>query len=411
MSLLAEVKLFNAPDEDGTDNVSLDSSYWGSNAPKTHLVAGPTTTGVSTDIRSSVGWASNADDVAIGLSSVNGLTVTKVDRIHTNAYCAHPLIADGGTYEQASQSAYSAATVQHQWSNNSGDQEAYWLLALGGSDLTDVSIDTIDSPTTATEVSYTGPGFKPDFLVVFYQLSTSIPTTTVHIANGFGMSDGSTDAGIYVGSRDAVSADTVTSSVLTSDFIHSYAISSLADYEIAKVASLDASGYTLDWTQVGGTVRKYSVVAVAGPAAKVVHATQPTTPGTQDISAGFAPKAGISLGVMKTSSESASNHNRFQIGAWSESDVQAVAGWMDEDGQSQSDSDRFSTTSGSQQAVKNYNHAQSVVGQAVVAAQGNGIRETWASTDGTQYSHAWLLLGDTPTAGNPWYYKAQQGGM
>ena len=45
----------------------------------------------------------------------------------------------------------------------------------------------------------------------------------------------------------------------------------------------------------------------------------------------------------------------------------------------------------------NYNHAQAVVGRATVAAQGNGIRETWTSTDGTQYAHSWLLLGDTPS--------------
>ena len=45
----------------------------------------------------------------------------------------------------------------------------------------------------------------------------------------------------------------------------------------------------------------------------------------------------------------------------------------------------------------NYNHAQTVVGRATVAAEGNGIRETWTSTNGTQYAHSWLLLGNTPS--------------
>ena len=59
-------------------------------------------------------------------------------------------------------------------------------------------------------------------------------------------------------------------------------------------------------------------------------------------------------------------------------------------------SDRNSTISFGY-SIKNYNHAQTVVGRATVAAEGNGIRETWTSTDGTQYAHAWLLLGDTPS--------------
>ena len=66
------------------------------------------------------------------------------------------------------------------------------------------------------------------------------------------------------------------------------------------------------------------------------------------------------------------------------------------DNQSTTDADSYISPTHS---INNYNHAQTIVGQATVAAEGNGIRETWTNTNGTQYAHAWLLLGDTPSEG------------
>ena len=43
MALLAETKAFLSPDEDDTQTVTLDSTYWGSEAPKTHLLVACTT--------------------------------------------------------------------------------------------------------------------------------------------------------------------------------------------------------------------------------------------------------------------------------------------------------------------------------------------------------------------------------
>jgi hypothetical protein len=97
---------------------------------------------------------------------------------------------------------------------------------------------------------------------------------------------------------------------------------------------------------------------------------------------------------MKTESHVPSSHNRFTLGTWDAQDNMDSGGWMDENGVGTTDADRFMSASYS---IKNYNHAQTVVGRATVAAEGNGIRETWTSTDGTQYAHAWLLLGDTPS--------------
>ena len=582
MALIAESKNFSAPDDNATNElVSLTSSVWGSEAAKTHLVFGQSDSiGVNTDIQNSFGWSDGTDNVAIGVGSDNGQGTTVCNRAHRTDYVAYPLSDNGGVYERAVQSSYNASTpsIGHTWSNSATEGYSYFLWALGGDDVENVSIDTITSPGSTGDVSYTGPGFQPDFLIVMHSVATALPLASVHVVAGLGMSDGTTDAYVNAGSRDAV-AESVTNSRLSTKFIHYYNIISLAEYETATVKSLDSSGYTLTWDLVSGTNRKYTIIAIKGPKAKVVASKQPTSNTTNDVStatystgtttvkpnadgtvtgtwstiggagsrhasvshgtgspddteyvrnnmsegdtnehmhlgfenmptdfatltsvtgkirhkmnstggtcqdkakyqifkadkstpltdeielcledigtsfnvdtlsfriggdtdktswdgavikvihggpgdgddpdyyiseiqleltyttstvtdSGFVPKAGLCIGAMKTESHVPSSHNRFTLGTWDAQDNMDSGGWMDENGQSTAtDVDRFMSTSYS---VKNYNHAQGVVGRATVAAEGNGIRETWTSTNGTQYAHAWLLLGDAASEG------------
>ena len=580
MALIAESKSFSAPDEDTTDLVSLTSSVWGSEAPKTHLVFGMSNSlSVDTSIKNSFGWSDGSDKVAIGVGSQNCVGTTVCNRAHQTSYNVYPLANNGAVYERAVQSSYSnAPLVGHTWSNSANDGYNYFLWALGGSDVENISMDEVTSPGSTGDVSYTGPGFEPDFLIVMHSVATALPLASVHIAGGIGISDGTTDAYVNAGSRDAV-AESFTNSRLSTKFIHYYNIISLAEYETATVKSLDSSGYTLTWDLVSGTNRKYTIIAIKGPKAKVVASKQPTSNTTNDVStatystgtttvkpnadgtvtgtwstiggagsrhasvshgtgspddteyvrnnmsegdtnehmhlgfenmptdfatltsvtgkirhkmsstsgtcqdkakyqifkadkstpltdeielcvedigtsfnvdtlsfriggdtdktswdgavikvihggpgdgddpdyyiseiqleltyttstvtdSGFVPKAGLCIGAMKTESHVPSSHNRFTLGTWDAQDNMDCGGWMDENGQSTAtDVDRFMSASYS---IKNYNHAQGVVGRATVAAEGNGIRETWTSTNGTQYAHAWLLLGDAASEG------------
>ena len=403
MTLLAESKGFSAPDEDTTDTVFLASSYWGSEAPKMHMtvgMAGSTNT-INTDMKNSIGFASSGGDVSIGCSSRNGQTTTQAHRTHQTAYCIHPIsststsVSGASTYERAALDSYSAYRVTMDWSDSANDGYSYYLMALGGDDVEDISIDQITTKTGSTgDVSYTGPGFEPDFLICLGVASLSaLPYTDVHMVCQFGMSDGTTDAGAYNASINGQGVQSKTYSVHSSNFIH-ILDGNANDQVTATVKSLDSSGYTLNYTNVSSAMR-VTIIAVKGPAAKVIATTQPTSNTTNDLDAGFVPKAGFCLGSMKTASQTGSDHNRFSIGTWDENNNMDSIGWMDEDNQATSDVDRYISNAYS---IKNYDHTQSVVGQASVAVEGNGIRETWTSTDGSQYAHSWLLLGDKPSA-------------
>jgi hypothetical protein len=99
---------------------------------------------------------------------------------------------------------------------------------------------------------------------------------------------------------------------------------------------------------------------------------------------------------MKTVSTDSTDDSRLGVGFWSaEGDSQKSGGALDEDGQSTSDTDSYFSTA---HGLKNYNHAQTVVGQATIGSSGDNLTETWANTDGTEYAHAWMVFGDTPAA-------------
>jgi len=581
MALIAESKGFNSPDEDDTDTVTLTSSVWGSEAPKTHLLfgMGNSTATVNTDMKNSIGWSDGTDNVAIGNGSQNGQGTSVCNRTHQTAYTAHPLSNNGGTYERAVQSSYSnTPVVGHTWSSSAEDGYNYWLMALGGSDVENISIDVITTKSGSTgDVSYTGPGFEPDFLLAFGSAghTSGLPYSQVHSVQAFGFSDGTTDAANYNASLDA-RATSSTYCVHSANFLH-IASADGSDLLTATVKSLDSGGYTLTYGDVHASVGfYYTIIAIKGPKAKVVPALQPTSNTTSDVStatyttgtttvkpnadgavtgtwtavggagsrhasvshgtsspddteyvsnlmsegdsnehmylgfenmpgdfstatsatlkirqkglnnddddvsyqlfasngttalsdkitlaidgsgvstsfrtdtvsftltgardktswdgvlikiihqgpgdgddpeyyvseiqleipyttttvsaAGFVPKAGICLGAMKTASQTSTSNNRFTIGTWDAQDNMDSGGFMDENGQSTTDVDRYISNAYS---IVNYNHAQTVVGRATVAAEGDGIRETWTSTDGTQYAHSWLLLGDAPSA-------------
>jgi hypothetical protein len=93
MALIAESKSFYAEDDDNTSNVSLTSSVWGSEAPKTHFLFGMNNnlTSVFTDIQNSIGWSDGTDNVAIGNGSQNGQGTSICNRTHQTAYTAYPL--------------------------------------------------------------------------------------------------------------------------------------------------------------------------------------------------------------------------------------------------------------------------------------------------------------------------------
>jgi len=396
--MLAEVISFTAPTSSITQNEVLTSSYWGDYAPTNHMLLAFTNTGtsaqVAADMRNSIGWATDTVDHSIGLGAFDGVPSTITARRHSNTHCAAAIYGSKTTYERAAQSSYSSSAVGHTWSELSFDGASYGSLALGGSGIQEIKIQTIETATSTGDTSYTGLGFNPDLLICLYTMtSNSLEDTSRHAVSAMGFSDGTTDAVSVISSRGKLSSASDTAGVLCTDFIRMYDLDTKSTLSAATVKSLDSDGYTLNFSTADSTACKVTIIAMKGPKVKVAFSNQPTSNSTNDVEAGFTPKAGICISAARVSSQTVTDHAKFMVGAWDENNNNLVGGWLDQDGVSTSNCDRYVSDA---HAIRYYNHSRVVTGSASVSGTDTGIRETWTDVDGLEREHAWLLLGSPP---------------
>ena len=397
--ILAEVISFTAPTSSITQNEALTSSYWGDYAPSNHMLLAFTNVGTSAqitaDMRNSIGWATDTLDHSIGLGAFNGVPSTITARRHSDTHSATAIFGNKATYERAVQSSYSSTALGHTWSESSLDGFSYGSLVLGGSGIKDIKIQTIETPTSVGDISYTGLGFNPDLLICLYTMTpNTLEDSSRHAVSAMGFSDGTTDAVSVISSRGKLSSASDTAGVLCSDFIRMYDLDTKSTLNAATVKSMEFDGYTLNFSAVDSTAKKVTIIAMKGPKVKVAFSTQPTSNSTNDVEAGFTPKAGICISAARVSSQTVTDHAKFMVGAWDENNNNLVGGWLDQDGVSTSNCDRYVSDT---HAIRYYNHSQVVTGSASVSGTGTGIRETWTGVDGLEREHAWLLLGDAPT--------------
>jgi len=396
--ILAEVISFTAPTSSITQNEALTSSYWGDNTPSNHMLLAFTNAGTSAqiapDMRNSIGWATDTLDHCIGLGAFNGVPSTITARRHSNTHSAAAIFGSKNTYERAVQSSYSSTELGHTWSESAIEGTSYGSLVLGGPGVEHIKIETIETATSTGDISYTGLGFSPDLLICLYTMtSNSLEDTSRHAVSAMGFSDGATDAVSVISSRGKLSSSSDTAGVLCSDFIRMYALDTKTTLSAATVKSLDTDGYTLNFSAADSTARKVTIIAMQGPQVKVAFSNQPTTNTTNDIDAGFTPKAAICISAARASSQTVTDHAKFMVGAWDAHNNNIVGGWLDQDGVSTSNCDRYVSDTHS---IKYYSHSGAVTGCASVSAIDEGIQETWTGVDGLAREHAWLLLGNPP---------------
>jgi hypothetical protein len=401
MSLLAEVKHETAPTTHGSQTVSYSAGHWGSNAPKLlfHLGTQNDATAISGHADFTFGFG-NADEMGSFAFFNEDAQSSKSDTQYgiQTAYLASHLNDGAAISEAAAITGLAAAESTLDWSTVTGDGRTFGHLALGGDAIEEISIDVIETPLATGEVSYTAPGFQPDALIaIFGSTTANLPYRVVGSYIGLGFSDGTTDVSCYQTALNNQSTSG-TRSLMRDELISIFAHHGGAQ-ETATVSSLDETGYTLDWTySLGGTAREVLILAIKGPAAKVIRGSQPTTDSTVSRDAGFAPKSALGLLSMKPESTASTDDSRLGVGFWAaESNGQASGGALDEDAQSVTNTDSFFSTYG----LQNFDHSQTVVGQAEIGASGDDLTETWSSTNGTQFAHAWLVLGDAPVITPP----------
>lgn len=160
------------------------------------------------------------------------------------------------------------------------------FLALGGDSLTNSKIVTFASPTSTGTQAITGVGFEPDLVVIVGMNSATEPPNAAAAATfSIGAATASTQGATGGFSNDAQAAASASHSHLTTTVV------SVPGAGQASLDSMDADGFTLDWTAVSASGRHYYAICLRGGSYTVGEISQRTTDGETIVSLGHRPAA------------------------------------------------------------------------------------------------------------------------
>lgn len=208
-----------------------------------------------------------------------------------------------------------------------GDNNRMYYACLGGTDITNVKVGHITTPTSGTtgNQAYTGIGFQPDVLILFGNIGTSSGSNARHYDQcvGFATSSSNQACSINV-SKDAVST-TSAKRYQRSDNAVCYALLDTTTTTTkaleGALVSMNADGFTINWTTVGtvGASKNVNYIAIKGGKFKVGAVSSPTA-GTAPVSqattgVGFRPKGLFMSSVGAVSSTSVQGTAQISFGA------------------------------------------------------------------------------------------------
>jgi hypothetical protein len=226
----------------------------------------------ATDVERCLGW-----------SSLNGQSTSKV--------CA--LFSE----QKSSAQLYNDAIS---WSADITDFDADGFTfsgAGGGDDISFIALKfanhsmwlgTVDTPTGTGNQAVTAPGFTPQLVIMFQSMITAVNTLkTDSTANAFGI--GGFDVTRQYGNTLSVADNAATAEAASFAQTKPVYVDDLTGGGVnleASFVSLDATGYTLNWTTVNATARKFFVIAIEESSA--------SGPTTYEVDTTFSRTASVS---------------------------------------------------------------------------------------------------------------------
>lgn len=180
-------------------------------------------------------------------------------------------------------------------------------------------VGSLTQPAATGNQSITGVGFQPKLIIFFYNDLTSSTVTNTILREGYGAATSSSARWVNCGYTPSASTSQYVS--FRNDACIDYVNSGLGTDGRADLVSLDADGFTINWSTTDATARLVNFIAFAGSDitnVKVGTFTTSTTTGNQGITGiGFQPDSIIfpSLyGSTTALSNAVNTANRNSIG-------------------------------------------------------------------------------------------------
>ena len=159
----------------------------------------------------------------------------------------------------------------------------------GPSEVVNVKVGSFTTPGSAGNQAITGLGFQPKGIIFFSAHVSTEDSVQVHDSLSLGFSDGSNDRVGYHFSRDNLSSSDCNREFRNDACGLGYALGTVSLLTKFSLVSLDADGFTINYSTSGSSAVEFYYIAYGGDVTVEVGSFDtPNTPGIQNVSTGIA---------------------------------------------------------------------------------------------------------------------------
>jgi hypothetical protein len=290
------------------------------------------------------------------------------------------------------------------WTSSDGSAHRIFFICIGGTDITNTKTGEITGPSATGNQSYTGIGFKPDF-VMFWG---SDITSDNHLQNGASFSMGfgtssSNQVALANAQKHAVTTK-VAKRYQRGDNVTTYIVlqggTPTAGALGGSIVSLDSDGFTINWTTCtgSGVTAKVGYLAVKGASWKVGVATGGTASTSTVTGLPFQPAGIIIASACNSNSAAISANARISFGGGSSSSDSRCVFSGDTDAVSTSVSACIQKSAKCISVItENATATSSTVSAeaAISTMNSDGFTLSWSTTGATAYEYLYVAIGPT----------------
>lgn len=299
------------------------------------------------------------------------------------------------------------------WGANSITSTWITLVAFGGSDITNVKVNTVDVNTTSTgTVNYTGLGFNPvaDHAAIFTLATDRTAVDSTSSTTGSPVTGASMSYGCAASSskqwttvncmEDAVNPSDTWRAHSTSNCIFSLTNTTGALAHSAAFSAWITDGFQLNWTDApSNSAYKFSYLVINGGNWDVGNATAPSTTASyvdHPVSVNSSPIRGLLVSSVALATLDTPTENAFMSVGANSGQTGSAMGMSDEDNLATTNSTRYTTTSSTNSTLLNVMgvNGTDVTFMSFILFSTNNFQTHYSDVTGTNEKIGWVVVAD-----------------
>ena len=265
--------------------------------PKALLLwtAGKTNETLSAGFFYGIGVSDGATSISLAMSTRDAVTTSSSSRRIASKVIT---LVQGGeiTVAEADLSSMGVSSVTLNWTTNDGQPYVIHYLAIGGPEVS-AKLVNWQAPATTGPKAVTGFGFQPETVLHFHTGGAFVATPPSSLSNGVigmgVMNKSGAQWAVQVADATALSPTVATRAQRTDAAIFMYHAPAAVVNKAATFVSMDADGFTLNFSTATSDLSQVVSLALAGLQSSVGTFTKSTAvaPASQAVSTPFTPGA------------------------------------------------------------------------------------------------------------------------